>query len=168
MCKKLTVAYGDFIGQRMVGWCVFNGKDYSFLSDKQIKTKLEQGVLVNGLKLDEDGRVVIDKEFTPNLMGKSGLTFSVISSADDVDDDTVMNKYYALVKVLKSKGGNQYQFISSRCGTEVFTEPQLKAMLSVMPLGGVRLDGKGKVVVHKGVDIDGDQTETDKTTEGVG
>lgn len=167
MCKKLTVAYGDYIGQRLVGWCVWNGKDYSFLSDKQIKAKLEQGVLVNGLKLDEEDKVGIDKEFTPNLMGKSGLAFSVISSADDEDDDTVMNKYYALVKVLKSKGGNQYQFISNRCGTEVFTEAQLKAMLSVMPMGGVRLDGKGKVVIHKGVEIDGDQTEADKATEGV-
>lgn len=166
MCKKLTVAYGDFIGQRMVGWCVFNGKDYSFLSDKQIKSKLEQGVLVNGLELSEDGKVVIDKEFTPNLMGKSGLAFSAISSADDGDDDTVMNKYYALVKVSKAKAGNQYQFITSRCGTEIFSEAQLKAMLSVMPMGGVRLDGKGKVVVHKGVDIEGDQTGTDKTTEG--
>ena len=90
MCKKSTVAYGDFIGQRMVGWCVFNGKDFSFLSDKQIKTRLQNNEQVNGLTLDADGNVVIDQEFTKTLMGKSGLTFKPILPADNEDEEPVM------------------------------------------------------------------------------
>jgi hypothetical protein len=129
MCKKNTVAYGDYIGKRMVGWCVYNGKDFSFLSDKQVKAKIKAGDLVNGLALDTEGNVVIDQTFTKSLMGKSGLNFSPITAEDDTDDDIVMNKYYALVKV----AGNQYHFITNRCGYEVFTEEQLKAMLSIMP-----------------------------------
>lgn len=105
MCKKFTVAYGDFIGQRLVGWCVFNGKDYSFMSDKAIKTRLGAGDLVNGLTLDAEGNVCMDKAFTSMLMGKSGLTFSPISNEDEGDDGNVMNKYYALVKVIKDKSG---------------------------------------------------------------
>ena len=68
MCKKSTVVYGDYIGKRMVGWCVFNGKDFSFLSDKQVKVRLQIKEVVNGLTLDADGNViawpgqVIDKE----------------------------------------------------------------------------------------------------------
>ena len=154
MCKKLTVAYGDFIGQRLVGWCVFNGKDYGFLSDKAIKTRLGSGDVVNGLTLDAEGNVSIDKEFTPMLMGKSGLAFSPISREDEGDDANVMNKYYALVKVIKDKSGTRYGFITNRCGYEEFAEGQLKAMLAVLTMGGVQLDGKGRVVVHKAVETE--------------
>ena len=153
MCKKLTVAYGDYIGQRMVGWCVFNGKDYSFLSDKQVKARLAAGDLVNGLRLNDEGSVAIDKEFTPMLMGKSGLAFSPITGPDDTDDEPVMNKYYALVKVIKDKAGDRYGFITNRCGYEEFTSDELKAMLTVLTMGGVKLD-KGKLVVHKEVDVE--------------
>ena len=165
MCKKMTVAYGDYIGQRLVGWCVFNGKDFSFLSDKQVKNNIKQDNIVNGLTLDAEENVVIDKEFTSVLMGKSGLTFNPIMAADDDGDEPVMNKYYALVKVSKDKDGKQFHFITNRCGYEVFSEEQLKAMLSVMELGGVRLDEKGKVVVHKGVDTE-DATGNQRDAKG--
>ena len=68
MCKKFVAAYLDKIGSRSVGWCLYNGKDYSFMSEKQVKTKMEQGILVNGLKLDAEGNVVIDTEFMSNNM----------------------------------------------------------------------------------------------------
>ena len=154
MCKKSTVAYGDFIGQRMVGWCVFNGKDFSFLSDKQIKTRLQSNEQVNGLTLDADGNVVIDQEFTKSLMGKSGLTFKPIVPADNEDEEPVMNKYYALVKVSNDKSGAKYHFITNRCGMETFDETQLKAMLEVMDMGGVRKDANGALVIHKAVDVE--------------
>ena len=154
MCKKSTVAYGDFIGQRMVGWCVFNGKDFSFLSDKQIKTRLQNNEQVNGLTLDADGNVVIDQEFTKSLMGKSGLTFKPILPVDNEDEEPVMNKYYALVKVSKDKSVTKYHFITNRCGAETFDETQLKAMLEVMDMGGVRKDANGALVIHKAVDVE--------------
>ena len=153
MCKKMTVAYGDFIGQRMVGWCVFNGKDYGFYSDKKIKAKLEQGEVVNGLTLDPEGNVVMDAEFTPVLMGKSGLTFAPIN-AEDADDAPVMNKYYALVSVRKTGKDTRYGFITNRCGYEEFNETQLKAMLEIFSMGGVKLDPKGKITVHRNVEVE--------------
>ena len=166
MCKKSTVAYGDFIGQRMVGWCVFNGKDFSFLSGKQVKARLQIHEQVNGLTLDAEGNVVIDQEFTKTLMGKSGLTFKPILPADNEDEEPVMNKYYALVKVSKDKAGNKYHFITSRCGLEVFDENQLKAMLEVMDMGGVRKDEKGSLSVHKAVEVEGATVGDSKATEG--
>lgn len=166
MCKKSTVAYGDFIGQRMVGWCVFNGKDFSFLSDKQIKARLQIHEQVNGLKLDAEGNVVIDQEFTKTLMGKSGLTFKPILPADNADEEPVMLKYYALVKVTKDKAGNKYHFITNRCGMETFDEAQLKAMLEVMDMGGVRKDEKGSLSVHKAVEVEGTTGGASKVTEG--
>lgn len=166
MCKKSTVAYGDFIGQRMVGWCVFNGKDFSFLSDKQVKARLQIHEQVNGLKLDAEGNVVIDQEFTKTLMGKSGLTFKPILPADNEDEEPVMNKYYALVHVTKGETGKKYHFITNRCGMEVFDENQLKAMLEVMDMGGVRKDEKGSLSVHKAVEVEGATGGASKATEG--
>ena len=153
MCKKMTVAYGDYIGSRMVGWCVFNGKDYSFISDKAVKAKINGGDLVNGLQVDADGNVAIDKEFTKLLMGKSGLAFKPITAADDNDDDEiVMNKYYALVKVVKSNEDTKYHFITNRCGYEIFSEDQLKAMLAIVDMGGIKMGSDGGLMIHKGVE----------------
>ena len=155
MCKKLTVVYGDYIGSRMVGWCVYNGKDYSFVSNKTVKAKLSSGDLVNGLTVDADGNVAIDQTFTKMLMGKSGLSFNTIMAADAEDsDEPVMNKYYALVKVVKSKDDTKYHFITNRCGYEIFSEEQLKAMLSVLEMGGIQMDTDGSLMIHKGVDVE--------------
>lgn len=154
MCKKLTLAYVDYIGSRLVGHCLYNGKDYSFMSDKAVQKKLVNGDLVNGLTLDAENNVVMDKEFTKVLMGKSGLSFNPITLADSEDDEPVMNKYYALVKVVKTKEGTNYHFITSRCGYEVFSEDQLKAMLAVLDMGGVQMGDNGALVIHKAVDVE--------------
>lgn len=162
MCKKMTAAYIDFIGSRMVGWCLYNGKDYSFTSDKTVQKKLKNGDLVNGATLNAEGNVVIDREFTKILMGKSGLSFNPITAGDTEGDEPVMNKYYALVKVVKTKDGNSYHFITSRCGYEIFSEEQLKAMLAVLDMGGVRIGSDGSLVIHKDVDVEeatGDQNK---------
>lgn len=163
MCKRMTVAYGEYIGNRHVAWVCFNGKDYSYLSDKQVRTRLQSGDLVNGLMLDADNNVCINKEFTKSLMGKSGLSFAPIT-ANDGEDEPVMNKYYALVRVEQSKGGKLYHFITNRCGSETFDETQLKAMLAVLDMGGVQLDSKGGLVVHKDVDVDGTGATSGKAT----
>ena len=154
MCKKSTVVYADQIGRRLVGWCVFNGKEFNFLSEKQVKARIQKGEQVNGLTLDEDGKVSMDVTFTKILMAKTGLTFTPMVAGDNEDGgELAVNKYFALVQVVKGKPGNEYKFVSNRCSQETFSEVQVKAMLSVMPLGGVKLDGRGKVVVHEAVEI---------------
>ena len=156
MCKKLTVAYADYIGTRLVSWCCWNGKDYSFLSEKNLKAQIQKGNLVNGLTVNEENAVVLDTTFAKCLMGKSGLGFEPILSEDE--DEPVMNKYYALVKVVKAKEGNSYHFITSRCGYEVFTEEQVKSMLAIIDMGGIKLGENGSLEIHKAVDVE-DTTE---------
>ena len=151
MCKVLTVAFGDYIGARLVGWCVFNGKDYGFVSDKAVRAKISNGYLVNGLLVDSDGNVAIDQEFTKILMGKSGLSFNPIMAGDD-EGEVVMNKYYALVKVVKSNEDTKYHFITNRCGYEIFSEEQLKAMLAIVDMGGIKVGPDGGLMIHKGVE----------------
>lgn len=161
MCKKLTAAYLDRIGSRSVGWCLYNGKDYSFMSEKQVKTKIQQGILVNGLKLDAEENVVIDTEFTRNLMAKSGLTFQPIIEAED-DEVSVMNKYYALVQVEKTDADTTYHFITNRCGCEVFTEQKVKSLLEVMQFGGIKLSETGDLLIHSGIEVKDSRQTADK------
>lgn len=152
MCKKLTVAYADLIGKRLVGWCLFNGSDYSFLSDTQVSKRLKEDTnSVNGLKLSEDGEVVIDPEFTSYLMGKSGLNFSPVLMVDD--EEPSFNKYLACVKVEGKSNQRKFHFITNRCGYEVHEESQVRAMVEFIPMAGIRLN-KGKLVVHPNVDVE--------------
>lgn len=163
MCKKVTVAYGDYIGNRLVGWCVYNGKDYSFISDKTVKNRINAGDLVNGLAVEED-KVVLDKTFANCLMGKSGLGFEPIMTEDE--DQQIMNKYYGLVKVVRSKDGNSYHFITSKCGYETFTEEQVKSMLSIIEMGGIKLGEDGALVIHEAVDVEGASGDQNKSQGG--
>lgn len=164
MCRKITVAYADHIGNRRVGWCVFNGKDYSFISDKTVKNRIKQGDLVNGLTLDEAENVVLDTTFAKCLMGKSGLSFEPIMTEDE--NEQIMNKYYGLVKVVKSKDGNRYEFITSKCGYETFTEEQVKSMLSIVDMGGIQMGDDGSLIIHKAVDVEGASGDQNKPQGG--
>lgn len=155
MCKKLTVAYADLIGKRLVGYCCWNGTDYSFLSETQICKRLkENSNSVNGLKLSEDGEVVIDPEFTNYLMGKSGLNFSPVITVDD--EEPAFNKYLACVKVEGKGNQRQFHFITNKCGYEVHGESQVRAMVEFIPMAGIKLVN-GKLVVHPNVDVENEK-----------
>ncbi len=150
MCKA-TVIYEEKLGKRREGWCVYLGKtrDFTFYSDKQIKAKIAQGEQINGLRIDENGNIVMDEAFTTSLLAKTGLaTFTPIL---EDEDGTISNKYYALVRVIKSKAGSEYELVTNRCGLEVVTEDRLKTMLTLVPVGGVKLDSSGSLEVYEGI-----------------
>lgn len=154
MCKKWSVVYGDYIGKHLVSWCAYNGKDFSFLSDKQVGAKLRLGELVNGLMLDSEKNVVIDQEFTRNLLGKSGRAFTPIARDNDSDGEVEGNKYFALVKVVKGAAGAEYHFITNHCGYEVLNEEQVKAMMEVFIFGGIRMSDGGDLIIHSNIDVE--------------
>ena len=152
MC--MTAIFEEKLGKRREGWCVYLSKsrDFTYLSDKQIKVKLGQGEKVNGLMVNENDEVIMDEGFTISLLSKSGLNTFV--PLKDNEDSNFSGKSYALVKVMKSKGCNRYELVSNRCGLEIVDEDRLKAMLSLIGVGGVRMDDKGKLVIHTGVDVE--------------
>ena len=69
--------------------------------------------------------------------------------------------------MIRSKAGAMYELVTNRCGLSMVDEAKLKAMASLIEIGGVQLDSKGRVVLHKGVTVDESQTGSDKATEGV-
>ena len=153
MSKTYVVAYSDNIGQRRVSWCLFNGKDFGFYSDRQIVNLISQGNKVHGLKMDAEGKLVIDESYTSYLMVKSGMTFTPSAVEGACADSNLVNKYYALTCVMKNQKAATYHFITNRCGVEELDEAQVKTLLDVTDLGGVKMDTRRKLVVHPAVNV---------------
>ena len=162
MCKA-TVIFEERLGKRREGWCVYlhQSGEFTWLSDKQIKAKIAAGERVNGLTVNEVGEVVMDESFTTGLLAKTGLaTFTPIKE----DEGEGFGKYFAVTRVLKGKNSNQYSMVSNRFKVDTITEDRLKALLSLVSIGGVKLDAKGELVVHEGVDgIESAKAATDPT-----
>ena len=95
MCKA-TVIFEEKLGKRREGWCVYlnQSRDFTWYSDKQIKTKIAAGERINGVTVTEGGEVVMDETFTTGLLAKTGLaTFMPIKE----DEDSGVSKYFATV-----------------------------------------------------------------------
>ncbi len=147
MCMA-TVIFEEKLGRRREGWAVYLNKtqDFTWFSDKQVKAKIAAGEKVNGVMVTESGEVQMDETFTTGLLAKTGLaTFTPIKE----DEDSGVSKYFAVTKVIKGgKAGDRYELVSNRFKLEVVDENRLKALMSLISVGGARLDGRGKVVLQ--------------------
>ncbi len=152
MCKA-TVIFEEKLGKRREGWCVYlnQSRDFTWFSDKQIKSKIASGERINGVTVTESGEVVMDEAFTTGLLAKTGLaTFTPIRE----DEDSGVSKYFAVTRVIKGgKAGDRYELVSNRFKMEVVDGDRLKALMSLISVGGARMDEKGKVVIHEGVEV---------------
>lgn len=167
MCKA-TVIFEEKLGKRREGWAVYLNStgEFTWLSDKQIRTKIANNERINGVVVDEGGEVVMDETFTTGLLAKTGLaTFVPIRE----DEDAGVTKYFAVTKVIKGgKGGDLYELVSNRFKLEVVSEERLKALLSLISIGGARLNERGnKVVIHEAVEVVQAQEGSTGAREGV-
>lgn len=164
MCKA-TVIFEEKLGKRREGWCVYlnQSRDFTWFSDKQIKSKIAAGEKINGVTVTESGEVQMDETFTTGLLAKTGLaTFTPIKE----DEDSGVSKYFAVTKVIKGgKAGDSYELVSNRFKLEVVDSDRLKALMSLISVGGARMNEKGKVVIHEGVEVE-QATEDPKGKEG--
>lgn len=164
MCMA-TVIFEEKLGKRREGWAVYLNKsqDFTWYSDKQVKARIAIGERVNGVTVTEAGEVVMDESFTTGLLAKTGLaTFTPIKE----DEDSGVSKYFAVTKVIKGgKAGDHYELVSNRFKLEVVDENRLKALLSLISVGGASLNEKGKVVIHEGVEVS-EATEDSKGDNG--
>ena len=153
MCKAVAI-FEEKLGKRRIGWSVYlnQSRDFTWYSDKQIKGKIAGGERINGVTVNEAGEVVMDEAFTTGLLSKTGLaTFTPIKE----DEDSGVSKYFAVTRVLKGgKAGDRYELVSNRFKLEVVDADRLKALLSLISVGGARVDEKGRVVIHEGVSVE--------------
>lgn len=166
MCMA-TVIFEERLGKRREGWCVYLNKtqDFTWFSDKQVKAKISAGERVNGVCVTESGEVQMDEAFTTGLLAKTGLaTFTPIKE----DEDSGVSKYFAVTKVIKGgKAGDHYELVSNRFKLEVVDGERLKALLSLISVGGARLDEKQKVVIHGAVEVEQATEGSKEAREGV-
>lgn len=156
MCKKLTAVYLETLGSRKIGWHLWNGLEAVGMTETQLRGYIQNGGQINGLRLNEQGKIEIDPEWGGMMLAKSGInTFSPIAP----DTELIAAKSFMLVRVVQGSKANRYEFITNRWGHECMEEDQVKAMLTIMPMGGIRLEGK-KLVVHKDVEILKDYADT--------
>lgn len=149
MCK-LIVNYEERLGSRRTGWILYSPKtnDFIGLTDKTIKKQMELGDDILGLKFNEQNEIILDEAFTQSILSRTGInTFTSMT-----EQDTSVNKAYMLAEVKKSKSGNIYKLITSRCGIEEVSEDRIRSMLLFMGIGGIRLENN-KLILHKAINI---------------
>ena len=61
-------------------------------------------------------------------------------------------KSFMLVKVSRNGKESIYHFITNRWQIESMSEDKVRAILTLMPMGGIQLDGK-RLVVHENVEV---------------
>ena len=156
MCKKMTANYVEVLGTRRIGWQLWDGQQMQGMTDVQIRNYIRGGGVVNGLKLEDDGTVVPDPEWCHAdteagvvILEKSGVnTFSPL----DPDANLVAAKSFTLVKVERRGKELTYYFLTNRWAVEAMQEDKVRAILTLMPMGGVWLEGK-RLAVHPQVEV---------------
>lgn len=163
MCTFLT--NGNFLGQRLIGYDVFDSKTKGFIgmSEKQIIDKLKKGGRIYGFTLgkeNENDVLVLDSDNfnMTNLQLKTGVnTLSWLNETDGSDINTAL----IVVAVINENGKKVYETVNARHARVTYEENKLKMMLELgIPVAGIKLD-KSKIVVCEGVEVI-DNNSTDK------
>lgn len=140
MCKMNVVVNKLVLGNRVLGYECWSGKEIMEFTEKQIKDLINAGKQkVCGLKIGEDGELVLDKEgfFTTNM-----TIHSHIGSWKPMNEDSMANQLYVCVGSHEEAGKVVYDCISSRFEQAAITEADMRAYLKIgIVSGGAKLDG---------------------------
>ncbi len=139
MCKMRIVVNQLVLGNRELGWALFDGKGVMELTSNQIKQLIKAGTKVCGLKIDEVGLLDLDLEgfFTTNM-----AVHSHIDCYKPMIEGSMVNNFYVCIGKHDENGSTVYDCISSRFEQAKFTEADLKAFLKIgVVSGGAKLEG---------------------------
>ncbi|MEG0839704.1 MAG: hypothetical protein RSF33_07885 [Hydrogenoanaerobacterium sp.] len=152
MCK--FAMNREMLGNRVTGYMVYESKTMEFvgMTVKQIKDMLAGGEAVHGFILEESGELSFDTAGfkTDNMMCRSGInTLTPVNATD-----CVVNVFYIVTSVNRSKNSNTYEVVNSRYGRSTITESKLKTLMELGAVqGGVYLDNKNKLCTCEGVRV---------------
>lgn len=144
MCKMNVVVNKLVLGNRDLGWELFDGKQVAEMTSKQIKDLIKAGRKVCGLCIGKDGELELDKAgfFTTNMM-----IHSHIGSWKPMAEDSMTNLLYVCIGSHKEADKVVYECISSRFEQAVISENDMRAYLKLgIVSGGAKLDGE-KIVL---------------------
>ena len=145
MCKINVVLNRVMLGNRELGWEVWNGKEIEEYTSKQLESIIKAGKdKVCGLKLGGDGELEMDYEgfYTTNLMEHRH-----IGNYKAMNAESHINMNYVCVGRAENNGKKVYNCISNKFEQAEFSEEDIKSYIRLGVLGGgAKLDGD-KVVV---------------------
>lgn len=140
MCRMNVVVNKLVLGNRELGWELWNGKEVMEYTSKQLKDIIKAGKQkVCGLKIGESGELDLDKEgfFTTNMM-----VHSHIGSWKSMEEEGMANLLYVCIGSHEESGKVVYDCISSRFEQAAISESDMRAYLKIgIVSGGAKLDG---------------------------
>lgn len=156
---KTVVCRIDLGVTRTAGYTLYDEMSHEFLemTPREIKDLVVSGD-VNGLKLIK-GRIELDREgFNMcNLMVKNGIgKYRTL-----FPNNTMANCMYSVVKVINRNTCNLYEIISNKCARVTVTFEQLKMLMDIGCVAGVKMVD-GKLKIYSGVTF---EDRTKKTIE---
>ena len=145
MCKMKVAINKLMLGNRELGWELWDGKGVLEQTSRQIKDAIKNGERVYGLKLDKNEELTLDADgfFTTDLMLHSHIgNYKSMTS-----DAGVTNQVMVCVGSKTAGGKKVYDCISSRFEQIRVSEEEMKAYLKIgLVTSGAKLNGEEIVV----------------------
>lgn len=141
MCK-MYVVNKLYLGNRELGYELWNENQVVEMTSNQIKNSLKVGKDIKGLVIDEHGELVLDKEgfLTNNMM----IHRHIGNYEPMLETDSNVNNFYI---VMEKQADGRYSLISSRFERVTVTEDKLVTYLELGLISGGAMLQNGKVVL---------------------
>lgn len=163
MCKMKVVLNKLVLGNRELGWELWNGKEALEMTSKQIKDAIRAGEKICGLRIGSKGELELDEEgfYTTNLM-----IHSHIGCWKAMKEESISNVLYVCIGSHKEGEKVLYDCISSRWEQLSFSEEDMKAYRKIGLLsGGAKLEGNQIVVASTSPTKGLEKEETNQAVE---
>lgn len=126
MCTRRFVVNRTMLGNREIGWALWNGKEIVEMTSKEIKAAITRKEEICGLAIGTDGELELDKGFfTRNIMEhrQVGNYKPMVE-----EDDCLANVFYIVIGKAEKDG---YEAISTKFERTVISEEKAKLMLAM-------------------------------------
>lgn len=164
MCKMNVVMNKLVLGNRELGWEIWDGRQVAEFTSKQLKDIIRAGKQkVCGLRIGENGELEPDKEgfFTTNMM-----VHSHIGSWRSMEEESMANLLYVCIGSHEESGKTVYDCISSRFEQAKISENDMRAYLKIgIVSGGAKLDGEKIVLASMEPEKTAEPKKAEKTAE---
>ena len=145
MCKMLVVVNQLRLGNRILGYSAWSGKEVMEFTEKQLKDMIRsKKQKVCGLMLGANGELELDKDgfFTTDM-----TIHTHIGNWKSMNEESMVNNLYICIGSSKEQEKTVYHCISRRFEQAVFSESDMKAYLKIgIVCGGAKLDGENILV----------------------
>lgn len=168
MCKMNVVVNKLLLGNRVLGYECWSGKEVMEYTEKQLKDMIVAGKQkVCGLTLNENGELVLDEK---GFFTKDMTLHTHIGNWKSMNEENMYNLLYICIGNKEKDGKQIYNCISSRFEQLEISEEDMRAYLKIgIVSGGAKLDGEKIIVasteIEKAVEEQKADTEQKAETE---